>query len=132
MNDFTLKRLEKSYPFLYREADDIKELNSEEIVIKTIHNDFYIFNENENTILRAPINEDPEEYIFRRQFGKGIRRMMSIRGLTQRDLSELTGLSQPQLSGYMNGRNLPSPYVLEKLAKVLKCKVDDFYFYYQI
>ena len=45
MNDFTLERLEKSYPFLCREAEDIKELNSEEIVIKTIHNNFYIFNE---------------------------------------------------------------------------------------
>ena len=132
MNDFTLERLEKSYPFLCREADDIKELNSEEIVIKTTHNNFYIFNENENTILRVPLNEDPDEYIFRRQFGKGIRRMMNNRGLTQRDLSELTGLRQPQLSGYINGRNLPPPYVLEKLAKVLKCKVDDFYFYYQI
>ena len=29
MNDFTLERLEKSYPFLYREAEDIKELNYE-------------------------------------------------------------------------------------------------------
>ena len=132
MNDFTLERLEKSYPFLCREAKDIKELNSEEIVIKTIHNNFYIFNESENAILRVPLNEDPDEYIFRRQFGRGVRRMMLNRGLTQSDLSDCMGLSQPQLSGYINGRNLPSAFVLEKLAKALKCNVDDFYFYYRI
>ena len=58
--------------------------------------------------------------------------MMLNRGLTQSDLSDLTGLSQPQLSRYINGKTLPSAFVVEKLAKALKCNVDDFYFYYQI
>ena len=124
--------LEESYPFLCREAESIKELNSEELIIKTRDGNFYIFNDDENTILRVPSREEPEEYIFRRQFGRGVRRMMLNRGLTQSDLSDRTGLSQPQLSRYINGKTLPSAFVLEKLAKALKCNVDDFYFYYRI
>jgi transcriptional regulator with XRE-family HTH domain len=51
---------------------------------------------------------------------------MCRKGVTQSDLSFATGIAQPTLSGYINGKHEPGLYAIDKIAKALGCSVDEF------
>lgn len=54
-----------------------------------------------------------------------LRRKMRLRGMSQGDLSQHSGISRVSLSSYMNGYSTPSAYTLVRLARVLKCSVSE-------
>lgn len=62
----------------------------------------------------------------RREFANRLRSIMITKGFNQQRLSETTGIRQHVLSGYMTGRNMPNFYNLDKIAKALRCSLDDF------
>ncbi|BBH13356.1 helix-turn-helix domain-containing protein [Chromobacterium haemolyticum] len=55
-----------------------------------------------------------EKFAFRLQSAR------ATRGLSQQDLSKLSGIAQAQLSRYEAGTNKPRPQVLNKLAEALE------------
>lgn len=54
------------------------------------------------------------------EFGKYLRSLRKKKGLTLVELANITGVSNPYISQIENGKFLPSPDILEKLAKGLK------------
>lgn len=54
------------------------------------------------------------------EFGKYLRSLRKEKGLTLIELAKLTGVSNPYISQIENGKFLPSPDILAKLAKGLK------------
>ena len=46
-------------------------------------------------------------------------------GLTQEELAKRVGTDQSQISGYENGRIMPSGPRLQELAKALGCSADE-------
>ena len=86
-----------------------------------------LYNDTENTIRIIPedsINMSEEQ--FKREFGYRLKRIMFEKGVTQDDLSEKTGIAQETLSRYICGKNVPSFYKIDKIAKALDCSVDEF------
>lgn len=63
---------------------------------------------------------------FRREFGYRLRRIMEYKHVSQLELSERTDIAQYLISDYINGKRTPSSYTLDKIAKALRCSVDDF------
>lgn len=61
----------------------------------------------------------------KREFGLKLQKMLHSRGMSQAELSEKTGISQPVISNYVRGKVSPSFYATDKIAKALKCSVDD-------
>ncbi|WP_284335437.1 helix-turn-helix domain-containing protein [Comamonas sp. NoAH] len=53
------------------------------------------------------------------EFASRLLHARSDAGITQRELSEITGISTVQLSRYESGKSTPRPPVLMKLAKAL-------------
>ncbi len=51
--------------------------------------------------------------------GENIRRIRKERGLTQKQLGELIGVSEAYIRTYESGRRNPKPSTLEKIAKAL-------------
>ncbi|MCK9577447.1 MAG: helix-turn-helix transcriptional regulator [Clostridia bacterium] len=47
------------------------------------------------------------------------------KGITQKDLSERTGISQPRLSNYENNIIMPSMVTLFKIAEAMGCSISD-------
>ena len=41
-------------------------------------------------------------------------------------IPNLTGLTQPNISQYMNGTKTPSFFTVDKIARALNCSTDDF------
>lgn len=82
------------------------------------------FNRSARNLPKDSHNITEEE--FRREFGYRLRRIMEYKHITQVELSEKSGIPQCHISGYINGKRTPSSYNLDKLAKALRCSVDDF------
>ena len=80
------------------------------------------------TIRTLPSTTMDEEE-FRREFGNRLWRTMADRGITQFELSELTGITQPALSNYIRGRVMPSFYAVDKIAKALGCSTEVFRYF---
>lgn len=49
-------------------------------------------------------------------YGRFLREVRESRGLSQRELSEVSGVSQPNISAYENDRRLPSADSLSRLV----------------
>ena len=60
------------------------------------------------------------------EFRQRLRRLMTRQGVSQLELSELTGIPQSTISNYLTGKFLPGFYNMDKIAKALKCSIDEF------
>ena len=60
------------------------------------------------------------------RFGVNLMRLIAEHGCTLRDFAEETGISETALNNYINGRRMPSFFVLEHFADVLDCGLDEF------
>lgn len=54
-----------------------------------------------------------------------IKELREKSGLSQRSLSIQSGVSQPRISQYEAGKELPTPDTCFKLAKILGCQWHD-------
>ena len=62
---------------------------------------------------------------FRLEFRLRLRSLLWCKGVSQKELAESTGMSQSQISAYLNGKTTPSFYAIDKIAKALDCSVDE-------
>lgn len=62
---------------------------------------------------------------WKKEFARRLRKKIAMRGITQSMLGEMTGISQPLLSLYAQGKALPSAQKVSALAKALNCSVND-------
>lgn len=56
-----------------------------------------------------------------------LRDILKERGLTLKTFSEMSGISQPNLSNYINGNISPTLDTLDKIAKSLDLDVQDLF-----
>ena len=59
-------------------------------------------------------------------FKENLKTLMEQRGITQAELSKMTGIGKPSISQYLSGKNVPSPKNLKIIADALKSPVDFF------
>ena len=60
-------------------------------------------------------------------FALAIRTIRKERGLTQRRLAELSGVSKDTIISYENGRKRPTAHRLGSLAKAMNVSISRFY-----
>ena len=81
------------------------------------------------TTSRVPIRASTDgcmtEHEWRRAFAEKLRRRMFMKGLTQGELAEITGVSQVSISTYLSGRATPSAYNVERLCAALGCPASE-------
>ncbi len=58
------------------------------------------------------------------KIGKGIKILLKKKNLTQKDLSEMTNLSETSISLVMKGHTYPRAGTLEKVSKALNVKTE--------
>lgn len=61
--------------------------------------------------------------------GDGIKKLRKEKGISQIELSKLTGLSQTALSLIEKGQNSPTSITVDKIAKALSVDEDLIYLY---
>lgn len=86
----------------------------------------YFYNITNNVLIQIPKDDkNLDKDSFRRIFGVLLRRALECSGLTQEELSEKTGIPQPNISDYLYGKHFPSFYQIDKMAKAMNCSVED-------
>ena len=58
-------------------------------------------------------------------FSTNLTRMVYEAKLTQRDLAELSGISEATISKYLRGHQMPGVKAILNIAYVLNCNTDD-------
>lgn len=119
MCPYSVDKIEKWYP--HGELAIVVELTDGGAYLYDSIMGSFRYASNLEKLLRAP--EDEEKW--RIAFSLHLYRTMKMRGLTQDELAWRTGISVGAMSSYMNGFTIPNIYTIRKIAKELKCSVDE-------
>ena len=64
---------------------------------------------------------------LKKQFGKRIKELRKMEGLTQEQIAELINIEPPNISKLENGLHFPQPENIEKLAKALNVEIKELF-----
>lgn len=78
-----------------------------------------------NTHPRKIGEEFISDDIYMKRFAWKLRAVVNSSNLTRDDICERCGISNATFYGYLNGRSVPSIVKLKRLAKVLRCPIED-------
>jgi DNA-binding Xre family transcriptional regulator len=115
------------FPSLAENTITYEELNSVELVAKLNNGRALLYDDIDHSFRMLPANSvDMTEDECRAEFGWRLRKIMYRNGITQEELSKRTGIAQARISNYLRGKNSPTFYVVDRIAKALGCSVDEF------
>lgn len=124
--NYTYRNLNMRFPGMVEEAIDIYEDGHGNLILEMPDNTRWLFQAVGSMIRQLPADKNnisEEECLA--EFGIRLLNIMNRDGISQQELCERTGIPQPVMSGYINGRNCPSFYKVDKIARALGCSVDD-------
>ena len=114
------------FPDLLGEVVHAREYVEFMLLLETNTKYNYFYNITNNVLIPIPKDDkNLDKDSFRRIFGVLLRRALECSGLTQEELSEKTGIPQPNISDYLYGKHFPSFYQIDKMAKAMNCSVED-------
>lgn len=115
------------FPSMAEDTITYEELNDFELVVKMSNGTTVLYDDIDHSFRRLPrSSDDMTEDECLTEFGCRLRKIMFRNGITQEELSERTGIAQPRISRYLRGKNSPTFYVVDRIAKALGCSVDEF------
>lgn len=80
---------------------------------------------NSISTIKSDGDEELTDLQIRREFSRRVYRKMLRQGISQKELSEITGLSEVSLSNYLNRKSAPGLQAIYKIAKALNCSADE-------
>lgn len=115
------------FPYTAEKTVEYEQINDFDIMVTLNDGSRIIFDDLDKSMRNLPkSSQEMTELEFCSEFGKRLRKLMYRAGVTQRELSEMTGISQPNISKYFNGKTIPSFYIADRIAKALGCSTDEF------
>lgn len=122
-----LELFDLHFPLIAEKTIRCKDVGFNTFVMSLNDGRQFLFDAWECTIRRLPRNSnDISEDECKHELGMRLRHIMLCRGMSEQELSEKTGIHVVVLSRYINGKTTPSFYNIDKIAKALKCSIDDF------
>ena len=118
------------FPLFVERGAEFCEVGNFELIIRMNNGDKFLYDDLDRSIRQLPkdsLNMTEEE--CKREFGMRLYKVMERKGVTQKELSELTGIPYPMINRYLRGVNEPSFYKVDKIAKALGCSIDDLRYY---
>lgn len=98
-----------------------------ELLIYLDDGDMMLYDPLEDTCRSIPKDSrSMTELECNKEFAARLRNAMRRNRCSQQQLAVRTGLTQSAISNYLTGRRMPSFYIIDKIAKALRCSVDEF------
>ena len=126
-----ISNYEKWHPGLYAKTVECKPSGYYSILACLADGSKIEYNDLDNTIrdvtrfYNREANNTLDEESWKKEFGRRLRHLIAERGISQEELSDLTGISRQMLSRYVRGTSTPSGYILTRLSEVLDCDIRD-------
>lgn len=122
-----LRNLEAYNPTLYEHMESYRQISNFELVVVRDDGRKYLYDDMLHGFRRlADDSDNMTEEQVKREFGRRLKQMLTIKGMTQKELSEATGIPRMSISRYITGDVAPNFPKVDKIAKVLNCSVDYF------
>lgn len=117
----------RNFPIVNEEVIEMKEAGQFELIIKRTDGSSWSYYSLTKTLRRLPsyVTAMTEQEV-RNEFSLRLNRLMRLKGITQIELSERTGLSRYSIIKYLNGKVTPSFYAVDRIAKALGCSIEEF------
>lgn len=101
------------------------------VTVRLNDGSYFLYDDFDKTLRKLPrdgygLTEDE----CRKEFGFRLRRLLYCKGITQAELSEMTGIPQCSISNYICGKVGPNFYTVDKIAKALGCSLDELSYRY--
>ena len=69
--------------------------------------------------------EKMDEYKLLHDFGRNLKDLLNDSRISQKELSELTGISEPTISRYIAGNMMPTLKNIVSIMEALDCDYED-------
>ena len=113
------------FPSIGTHAIKYWESSTYELSVELDDGTIAIFDYTNKTIRWLSKDDYTTEQGCKYEFGRRLKRLMFIKGVTQMELADMTGISQTLLSGYITGRVSPSFLKVDKICRALNCSMDE-------
>ena len=123
MDGYLYENYKSYFPSFEKDCVSWKQTDLFELEINNKDGSIDIYNDMDHTL--GPKINTGTDIGWKKEFARRLRKKIAMRGITQVRLGELTGISQPLLSLYTQGKTLPSVQKASALAKALNCSVND-------
>jgi ribosome-binding protein aMBF1 (putative translation factor) len=124
-----INELKTQSPGLAEQIVDYYPSGQMEAVVKLRDGSRFRYDYRMKTMSRLPsrsmICDQMTEAEWRAAFAERLRRRMFMKGFTQSELADMTGIHQVSISNYLNGRATPSGYNIERLSWALECPASE-------
>lgn len=116
------------YPGLYHDAVKYYIKSPREIIVLLGDGTYVSFYDPNKSfrVIRSPYEMNNDQFMI--EFGIRLRKILNEEGITQEELSEMTGISRPTINKYIKGKSMVSSYNMTKIARALKRSITDFIF----
>jgi DNA-binding Xre family transcriptional regulator len=127
MNEYLEKNMAAYYPYLVDEAIEIVETGPSELLVRLADGSAYLYDDFDQIARPLPRDSDNmTEMECRTEFSARLRRTMLLKGVSQNELADRTGITRPMINRYMTGKSEPGFYNLDKIARALGCSLEEF------
>ena len=131
MDERLLTNFKKQFPCFADHAVEYRKKGPFELIVKLGDGHVISYYDTEQGIRRLPSDDSRlTEEECREEFGIRLYRLMYNKGVTQPELSEMTGITQSNISNYITGRKTPSFYTVDKIARALDCSIEELRYKY--
>ena len=127
MQDRIIENAKDYFPLIAQHAVEFIPDDYMTMIMRLDTGESFLYDDLDKTIRKLPLSSaNMTELEVRREFCFRVRQIMTIKGITQVELSEMTGITQPALSNYLSCKTTPGFFAVDKIAKALKCSTDEF------
>lgn len=123
MDGYLYENFKLYFPLIEKGCISWRQTDKFELEIHNKDGSIDIYNDMNHSL--GPKIDTSTDAGWKKEFARRLRKKIAMKGITQTNLSELTGIGQPLLSLYTQGKSLPSAQKVSALAKVLGCSVND-------
>ena len=123
MGEYLYENFKLYFPSIEKDCASWEQTDLFELEIHNKDGSIDIYNDMNHSL--GPKIDTSTDAGWRKEFARRLRKKIAMKGITQDNLSKLTGIGQPLLSLYTQGKSLPSAQKVSALAKALGCSVND-------
>lgn len=85
----------------------------------------FVFDWYDKSLFQIKDDDSDNEKLWRKHFKYKLVKLLFFRRMSQKKLSELTGISEITISKYMNGTSTPSLFNARKIARALNVDINE-------
>ena len=123
MDGYLYENFKLYFPSIEKGCTSWKQTDLFELEIHNKDGSIDIYNDMNHSL--GPKIDTSTDAGWKKEFARRLRKKIAMKGITQDNLSKLTGIGQPLLSLYTQGKSLPSAQKVSAIAKAVGCSVDD-------